>query len=288
MTHAKVFTLFSDSKQLKTPHHKLDVVTALPKRLNKLFLRCSTHQVFLLSRLFDYRNLMFFYPILMRILSRKIRKYAPEYIVISSFAIAKNITPLSGVKTFLYIHSPMQYIRSHHDEYQKKLTGIKGKLFNWIVPRLRARDLKYTKFDTVYANSEYTAGLVNKLYHITPAIRYPRISPLFTEMPVCETPLPYYVFMGRLVTFVREADLVIKLFNKLGLPLIVIGTGPDEEYIRLLANGNIMFVGRISDPQERVKILSQSKGLINLTKESYGMGTVEALLLGVPVFGYHE
>lgn len=49
-----------------------------------------------------------------------------------------------------------------------------------------------------------------------------------------------------------------------------------------------MFVGRISDPQERVKILSQARGLINLTKESYGMGTVEALLLGVPVFGYHE
>jgi glycosyltransferase involved in cell wall biosynthesis len=28
--------------------------------------------------------------------------------------------------------------------------------------------------------------------------------------------------------------------------------------------------------------------LINLTKESYGIGTVEALLLGVPVFGYSE
>lgn len=158
----------------------------------------------------------------MRILSRKIRKYNPEYIVISSFAVAKNITPISGVKTMLYIHSPMQYIRSHYDEYHKKLTGLKGKLFNRIVPKLREWDLKYTKFDTIYANSEYTSELIHTLYHMTSEIKYPRISQLFTESPICDTPLPYYVFMGRLVTFVREADLIITFFNQLNLPLIVI------------------------------------------------------------------
>jgi len=63
--HATVFTLFSDTKQLTTKHHTVKVVTALPTWINQLFLRCSTHKIPLLSRLFDYRNLMFFYPSLM-------------------------------------------------------------------------------------------------------------------------------------------------------------------------------------------------------------------------------
>ncbi len=40
--------------------------------------------------------------------------------------------------------------------------------------------------------------------------------------------------------------------------------------------------------EETIEILKQAKGLINLTKESFGMGTVEALLLGVPVIGFNE
>ena len=118
---AKVFTLFSDRSQLQTKHHNLKIVTALPKPINQLFLRCSTHKIPLLSRLFDYRNLMFFYPSLMRILSHEIKKYHPDHIRISSFAIAKNITPISGVPTTLYLHSPMQYIWTHYDEYKEKL-----------------------------------------------------------------------------------------------------------------------------------------------------------------------
>jgi len=58
----------------------------------------------------------------MKILSKKIKKRKPDYITISSFAIAKNITPISGIPMMLYLHSPMQYIWTHYDEYNEKLT----------------------------------------------------------------------------------------------------------------------------------------------------------------------
>ena len=63
------------------------------------------------------------------------------------------------------------------------------------------------------------------------------------------------------------------------VPLIIMGSGPDEHYLKSIAGPTIIFIGRISDIDERVKIMSQAKGLINLTKESYGMGTMEAMLL---------
>lgn len=287
--HAKVFTLFSDCKQLKTKYHQLEVVTALPRRINDIFLRCSRRNIPILSRLFDYRNLMVFYPSLMMHLSRKIKKYRPDHILISSFAIAKNITPISGVKMTLYLHSPMQYIRTHYDEYKEKLQGIKGKLFNRIVPKLRKRDLKFTKFDKIYTNSKYTAEEAKKLYGMElVTVKYPRIAEKFFLPAVQEKPLEYYVYVGRLVNFVREADKIIKLFNETKMPLIVMGSGPDEAYLKSIAGPNIIFIGRIGDIDERVKIISQAKGLINLTKESYGIWTMEAMLLGVPVFGYGQ
>ena len=154
----------------------------------------------------------------------------------------------------------MQYIWSHYDEYKVKLTGFKGKLFRWISKKLRKWDLNYTKFDTIYANSEYTAELAKKLYDMNRVtILYPPIDPTFSTAEIVETPLPYYIYIGRLVNFVRESDVIIKLFNELGLPLIMMGSGPDEVYLKSIAKENIMFIGWISDVQEKIKILSQSR-----------------------------
>jgi len=232
---------------------------------------------------------MFFYPSLMKILSKKIKTYRPDHVTISSFAIAKNITPLSGIKTTLYLHSPMQYIWTHYDEYKEKLTGIKGKIFNRITPKLRKRDLKFTKFDKIYTNSKYTADTAEKIYDMKNIqIKYPIVSEKCFIPAVQETPLDYYLYVGRLVTFVREADKIIRLCNDMKVPLIMMGSGPDEKYLKSIAGPSIIFIGWIKDVDEKIKIISQAKGLINLTKESYGIGTVEAMLLGVPVFGYGQ
>lgn len=287
--HAQVFTIFSDSNKLTTKKQSLKIVTALPTWVNTLFLRCSKKNIPVLSRLFDYRNLMVFYPSLMKVLSKKIQKYNPDHIVISSFAVAKNITPISGVKMTLYLHSPMQYIRTHYDEYKEKLQWIKGKIFNWIVPKLRKRDLKFTKFDKIYANSKYTAQEAEKLYGMhSIQVKYPLVTKKCFIPTIEKEPQPYYLYVGRLVNFVRETDKIIKLCNELKVPLIVMGSGPDETYLKSIAGPTIIFIGRIQDVDDKIKIIKNAKGLINLTKESYGIGTMEALLLGVPVFWYAQ
>jgi glycosyltransferase involved in cell wall biosynthesis len=91
--------------------------------------------------------------------------------------------------------------------------------------------------------------------------------------------------VGRLVTFVRECDMIIKAFNQLKLPLLMIGSGPDEQYLKSLAGDTIIFLGWLS-PEDTQKVVRDAKALVNLTKESFGMGTAEALLLGVPVIGF--
>jgi hypothetical protein len=127
----KLFTLVSEYDFLQVGNEKIPIITALPKKINNLFLYFTKNKVRILSALFDYRNLMVFYPRLMNILSHKIRKFWPKKIIISSFAIAKNIEFCKVGSHFvkederphieLYLHSPMQYIWSHHNEYIQKL-----------------------------------------------------------------------------------------------------------------------------------------------------------------------
>ena len=290
----RLFTLISNYDEIEVPipwkeweFYKVKVVQTLPNWINKIFLTCTKKKIRVLSSIFDYRNLMVFYPELMKLLSCKIRKWKPDEIQISSFAIAKNITPIVWVPTHLYLHSPMQYIWSHYEEYNNKFKGWKKWLFNAIVPRLRKWDKKYTSFSSVTCNSEYTKELADEIYWIKDAkIKYPKISDTYRFNWISHSPLPYCVYVWRLVNFVRETWVIIELFNELKLPLIVIWSWPDEANLKAIAWDTIIFTGW--NPEGMQDIVRDSSWLINLTKESFWIWTVEALLMWVPVFWYSE
>lgn len=291
-TSTKIFTLYSDRDFLQIgpgENNKIEIITALPKKVNQMFRYFSTHKIKILSSILDYRNLMFFYPVLMKILSRKIKKYSAKKIIISSFAIAKNITIPSWIPNILYLHSPMQYIRSHHQEYLKKLTGYKKKLFQLITKRTRKRDKKFIQFDKIICNSKYTAKLCKEIYNIeATAISYPKVNEKYLNVESSEQKQAYYVYIGRLVNFVKECDKIIKLFNKNWLPLLMIGSGPDEYYLKSIAKENIIFLGWMQDQQEIIKILKNAKGMINITKESFWLWTAESLLCWTPVLWFKD
>ena len=238
---------------------------------------------------------MFFYIPLMKVLSRKIKKYNPQKVVISSFAIAKNLNFCKidynwkfNPQTMLYLHSPMQYIWSHYQEYTQKITWYKIKIFKAITPRLRNWDKKFIKYDEVFVNSKYTANLAKEIYKLNSKIKYPKIDDSFSNITINTNPNNYYLYVGRLVRFVKELDKIIDLFNEIQEPLIIMGSGPDEEYLKSIAKENIVFIWRIQDPVEKSKIIQNAKWLINITKESFGICTAEALLAGVPVFAYND
>jgi len=125
---------------------------------------------------------------------------------------------------------------------------------------LRKRDLKFTKFDKIYANSKYTAKVAEELYGMnTIEIKYPCIPNKFFIPAIQETPQAYYIYVGRVVSFVREADKIIQLCNEMKVPLIMMGSGPDEAYLKSIAGPSIIFIGWITDVDDKIKIISQAK-----------------------------
>ncbi len=117
-------------------------------------------------------------------------------------------------------------------------------------------------------------------------VQYPLIDPLYFSTPVCSRPRNYFLYLWRLTTLVRECDLIIKLCNECAVPLIVAGSGPDQDYLQSLAWPTVTFIWRVTDTEEKIELIRHARGLINLAKESCGIATMEALALWVPVFGY--
>lgn len=295
-TEIKIFTMIAD-KDLKflmiqipwtEKYRKIQVVESLPKWLSRLFLCCTKKHIPILSSIFDYRNLIVFYPEVMRILSRKIKRFWPERMVISSYAIAKNVKiPDTCKHTKLYLHSPMQYIRSHREEYIWKFKWWKKKLFTSIIPRLQKRDKSFTKFDEVIFNSNYTAWLAKEIYCMEWKVKYPKIKDCFYLSTPTNEVQNYFVCVGRVVNFVREVWLIIKTCNETKTNLLIIWSWPDENELKAIAWDTIIFLWWLPH-EESLKIIRNAKWLINLTKESFWMWTAEALLLWVPVIWFNE
>jgi len=244
----------------------------------------------------NYRNLLPFFPILQKILSKKIKKFNPDIVFISSFAIAKNIDlPNSAKQITLYLHSPMQYIWEMYEEYLNKFWFFKRQIFKITASVLRKWDLKKSKRlinDSkvkIFYNSYYTQKTAKKIYwRKTWKVIYPKIDNIFINRSVQNKILDYFVFVWRTVKFAKELDKIINLFNKTGDNLLIIWDWPDKEELKTKAGPNIIFLWKIQNKEILAKIVSQSRWLINLTKESFWLATAEALAMGVPVFAYGE
>lgn len=132
----------------------------------------------------------------------------------------------------------MQYIWENYAENIAKLRFPIKQLYQLATLYLRPRDKKKRHYDNVYFNSEYTQALAHRLYDMEGQVKYPPINSEFkihNPSPMTYDLGNYYVFMGRVVRYVREVDKIIHLFNKLQLPLIIAGDGPDMAYAQSIA-----------------------------------------------------
>ena len=92
--------------------------------------------------------------------------------------------------------------------------------------------------------------------------------------------------LGRLMSY-KKFDLGIKAFNRLGLPLKIIGEGPELKKLKQLAGPNVKLVGSIPPQDSRIaQYFARSKALIFPQEEDFGIVPLEAMISGKPVIAY--
>ncbi|MEK7543759.1 MAG: glycosyltransferase [Patescibacteria group bacterium] len=150
------------------------------------------------------------------------------------------------------------------------------------------------KVDYFIANSQETKRRVLKFYRRDAAVIYPPIE--LSNYPIIQlsnNPIKihkkYYLSVGRL-TYSKRVDIAIAACKKLGLPLMIVGTGKEEESLKKLASQGlalrscgIEFLGSVND-EELSRLYAGAKALIFCAlDEDFGMVPVEAMAHGTPV-----
>ena len=80
----------------------------------------------------------------------------------------------------------------------------------------------------------------------------------------------------------KRVEMAMAVAERLGRPLDIVGTGPQQRRLRRVAGGNVRFRGWLSREELRDAYRSAAAVLMpNI--EDFGMAAVEALACGTPV-----
>lgn len=207
-----------------------------------------------------------------------------DLVISSSSCCSKGVITSPNTKHISYIHSPMRYIWDLYHDYKKR-SGVITKIFMQLFSKsLREWDyISSQRIDIILANSNYVSKRIKKYWNRDSKVIYPPVN-IEKLGPNYKEPEDFYVVFSRFVAY-KRIDLAIEACKKIGRKLVVIGDGEQREYLKKLANKDIIFTGRIGD--EEVKdYLQRCKALIFCAEEDFGIIPLEAQACGRPVIAY--
>ena len=209
-----------------------------------------------------------------------------KLILSSSYAVAKGVLTSSDQLHICYCHSPMRYVWDLTFQYLEAagLTGgLKSFLVRAIFHYIRTWDaISALRVNEFIANSHYIAHRIEKCYNRKATVIYPPVD--VDQFGVSERRDNYFITISRLVPY-KRLDLAVEAFNRLGLPLLVVGDGPSKKSLMRRAKKNVTFLGNVPAPQLR-EYLAAARAFVFCAEEDFGIVNVEAQACGVPVIAY--
>ncbi len=210
-----------------------------------------------------------------------------DVVISSASAFAKGVVTSANGIHICYCHTPTRYLWNDAKSYIEELHA--PRLIKSVLPILqsvlRAWDkLAADRVDLFIANSETVRRRIKKYYGRESIVVPPPVST--STFSISTAPKTAFLVGGRLVSYKRY-DLVVKAFTRLGIPLTVFGSGPEEAKLRAMAGPNITFVGRVTD-DERARLFANAIAFIHPHEEDFGITAVESMAAGRPVIAYRK
>src|SRR5690606_8885611 len=93
-----------------------------------------------------------------------------------------------------------------------------------------------------------------------------------------------FLTVGRQVPY-KKIDIIVRACSELGLPLTVIGKGPEHAKLVKLAGPTVTFITNASD-EDVAEHMKKAEAFIIAAFEDFGITPVEAMAAGTPVIAY--
>lgn len=209
-----------------------------------------------------------------------------DVILSSSHCAAKGVLTRADQVHVCYCHTPVRYAWDLTHQYLRENNlerGIKAAVARAVLHYIRMWDVQTAnRVDKFLANSRYTAKRIWRAYRREADVVYPPVD--ISRFEVVEDKENYFLFLSRLVPY-KKADLVVRAFTEMGLPLVVAGDGPQMPELKRIAGKNVELLGYQTDEQV-VELVSRARALVFAAEEDFGIVPVEAQAAGMPVIAY--
>jgi len=207
-----------------------------------------------------------------------------DLVISSESGPAKGVLAPADALHICYCHTPMRYVWDMYHRYRAEAGPLARLAMPLICHYLRTWDVAAAaRVDAFAANSAHVARRIRRWYGrddaevIHPPVQTGAFDP---TRPRGER----YLFVGELVGY-KLADVAVRAFNRLGLPLTVIGGGPMLAELKRQAGPNIEILGRQSFDVLKER-LATCRALVFPGEEDFGLVPVEAMASGAPVIAF--
>jgi len=265
---AQIHCLFYEPRQFEQSH--------IPSHL--------IHTTFLNRPFFKnrYRTFLALYPFAVE----QLDVGRPDVVLSFSHSVAHGALVRSDTLHLCYCHTPIRYVWDLYHPYLQ-LSGLTSGLKSWIargiLHYIRLWDAAAAgRVDTYIANSRFVARRIERIYGKTARVVYPPVElGRFRPGPKRGG---HYLVVGRMVPY-KRTDLAVVACTRLGLPLKVVGDGPELSKLRHLAGPTVEFLGRLTDAQVADE-MAGARALLFCGEEDFGITPLEAQAAGTPVIAY--
>jgi glycosyltransferase involved in cell wall biosynthesis len=227
------------------------------------------------------------FPLLMPPAIEQFDFSAYDVVVSDSSSYAKGIITPPQTLHICYMHTPMRYAWDDCQKYTRDFYFPRyiKRLIPFAMNYIRLWDkVSADRVDLFIANSNFVARRIQKYYHKTAQVIHPPVDVKNFFVDDSKSKEKYFLMVGRLIAYKRH-DIAIKAFNKLKIPLKIIGRGPELKRLKKIAGPMVEFLGRVDD-EELKKYYSKCEAVIFPQEEDFGIVAIEALAMGKPLIAY--
>jgi len=268
---APVYTLLYNPKSLAPNFRKvLEKRTVIVSRLQKFPFARRHHRL---------------YPLFMPYMVEQFDFSEFDVILSDTTGFGKGLILKPQTLHVCYCHTPLRYAWDDSQRYIKEYKHFwpLKPFVRWGVHYLRIWDRQAAqRVDLFLTNSKFVKKRIKKYYSRDSKVIYPPVET--TGMKVVAKTKSFYLIVNRLLPYKKTA-LAIEAFNELGLPLVIVGRGPEEKRLKRLTKRNIVFLGDIYGGNLK-KLYSNCRALIYPQEEDFGITPVEVIASGRPVIAY--
>ena len=233
-----------------------------------------------------------FFPWLMPLAFESFRFDDFDIVISVTSAEAKSIICPSHVLHICYCLTPTRYLWSGYFKYKNSFSNnIAGKLtkffFVLLSPALRRFDyISAQRPDVFIGISDTVKRRIEKYYTRKSFMIYPPVNTEKSKSPGVNQAEDFFLTVGRLVPY-KSFDIIINAFNKLDLPLVVVGAGSEFKRLKSISKANIKFLGQLTE-EKLVSYYQKCRAFVYAGEEDFGIVAGEALVYGKPVICFGQ